>query len=412
MFTAVAELLGEAGCVHPRGQKDMVELGHAKLLFIEAAPNTKLDEICELSQRFSWKDLFFVKNITHHEDFDPSAGFSYSVVQEALCGEECLKELLPNPPFQLGWFRKSASCLTREIENLGSYTTCRPIQYMLSASSAIVAVDSSDGSFFLKGVCPGSRELEITADVTRIFPKHTASLVATNEELRAFITREFDRCDETSRGTILETLFDIQSESSVKGRGLIAGGVLRRVRPVDIEGIVKGWESDPNFIEAVGANISGFKRIVPGLIQMAQDLAEYNLPMCLVHGDFSKRNMGVKEAEDGSGTQHLIFHDWQFAVVGHPFYEFHDTSEGWDEEINEYLKKWDGFENLTRCQEAYELAKVLGWLPKVIGTLECIRQGDIVARFGASLTRGFLLHVLLYFERQVDYRREAGLLIC
>lgn len=408
LLAGVAEMLGETGCTHPRGNREAVELGHAKLLIMEAMNDTILESVCELSTRFHWKDLSFVESIKPDDAFDPSACFSYVVVREALSGEEALRNLLPNPPFQLGWFRKSSAWLTEEIEKLGNITTCAPIQYMLSPSSAIVGVDSNDGIFFLKGVSAGSRELQVTAVVKRLFPMRTPELVAINERLQAFITREFDKYNGDSPDIMLSTLLEVQKVSAMKEAELISGGVLP-LRPSDIEGMLKCWKSDQTFIETIGPGFAGFEKSVPGLIKMAQELAEYNLPLCLVHGDFSKRNMGMKETKGGG--QEIILHDWQFAVVGHPFYEFHDMREGWDDIIDEYLRMWSDFESLERCREAYERAKVLGWLPKAIGTLECIRQGDVAKPFGASISRAFFKHIMLIIEREVEYRCREGLLI-
>lgn len=397
MFSGIIELLGEVGCLRPRGYNSTPNVGFAKLLFVE--PREEMPEK-ELSPGFEWKDLKFVSSIEHDDDYDRTTRYSCRAVISILKGDIPLQRLLPHPPFQPGWFQKASDWLVAEVTRYGFSPMDAPVQFWLSHSSAIVAVDSTDGPFFLKGVAAGSHELQITSAAVKLFPNCTPELISVNKELQSFITRAFDQREiqPANRIEMLRTLAEVQKRSVQHVDDLIGAGVPSLLLQ-DIEGTLKGWAEDDIFVAAIRARLPDFKEMIPTLLEIINELATYNLPMCLVHGDFACRNVGYRVLEDGK--EHMLLHDWQFGALSHPFFEFHDFREDWSGEIDTYLEMWKEYEPLERAREAYELSKLLGWLLKVRGILDCIREGEAPTRFGLSLSEVFLVEWFDIMERKL-----------
>lgn len=404
LFSGIAEMLGDVTCLYPRGKKEMAKIGTAKLLFVEPEPQNGWDGIDELPSQFSWKGLSFVSSIPHDDEYDPTTKDSFEIVTKILRGKSDTEKLLPHPPFQPGWFREAAAWLSSVIEGLGYTTTEYPVQMTLSASSSVLAVNSTDGEFYLKGVSAGSREVEITAAVTSMFPTLTPGYVCENKKLRAFVTRGFDvRSEDPDRIAIIKALTKIQKESVKHLSELSAAGV-PSMRADELEDLIRWWCEDKTFIEASGGCFTMFKDMIPELVTMAYELANDRLPSCLLHGDLSSRNTGYTTLEDGSES--LIFHDWEYAVTGHPFLEFHDSMDHWDEAISIYLDLWTDFESLERARESYEIAQVLGWLVKLRESFELIKKGDLIGRCPASSVLSYFRQVLIQLNSALTYWRE------
>lgn len=62
----------------------------------------------------------------------------------------------------------------------------------------------------------------------------------------------------------------------------------------------------------------------------------------------------------------MIFFDWQYAYIGHPFIDFHKIDKMMSEEDrDEYLKLWSGYGSLERARKAYGIATKLGLIMNV-----------------------------------------------
>jgi aminoglycoside phosphotransferase (APT) family kinase protein len=100
---------------------------------------------------------------------------------------------------------------------------------------------------------------------------------------------------------------------------------------------------------------------------LCYELADYNIPLSLSHGDLWAGNVIVRETGD------CLFFDWSDASVSHPFFDlpffllelnpnFSDVKDARQQIQDAYLEMWTRYEPLINLRRAYHLAQVLGFV--------------------------------------------------
>ena len=203
-------------------------------------------------------------------------------------------------------------------------------------------------------------------------PERTLDVVCVSRELGSFVSKEFEHAyirDEDDKSLLpasLKALGEVQRESLRHREKLIrAGCVSLGVRELITE--IDFWMDDELLRKEMRYLMSTAVKFAPVVKARLMKLQDFNVPLTLTHGDFSKRNVGFKKG--AAGEEKMILFDWQFAAVSHPFFDFHEIHEKVTvEERRAYLRMWSDFESLERCEQLYELAYPLGWLLKLRGT--------------------------------------------
>ena len=80
-----------------------------------------------------------------------------------------------------------------------------------------------------------------------------------------------------------------------------------------------------------------------------REIAQYNVPFSLVHGDLNEGNVLVRE--DSS----LSFIDLSYTVWGFPFFDLAWSKFEEAEEVEFYLEFWSTYESIDRLKELFEL---------------------------------------------------------
>ena len=107
----------------------------------------------------------------------------------------------------------------------------------------------------------------------------------------------------------------------------------------------------------------------PRLKELCAELARYEVPMALVHGDLHTGNIAAQ------GGHYTIF-DWTDACVAHPFFDlatilysagrFPDIPDARARMRDAYLSHWTAFAPMERLREAADLADTLGTLHQAV----------------------------------------------
>jgi hypothetical protein len=120
--------------------------------------------------------------------------------------------------------------------------------------------------------------------------------------------------------------------------------------------------------EENGLSEEEYKRLAAGnpyIEQLCRELAAYNIPDSLHHGDLHDGNIFMKDG------RHLFF-DWGDSVITHPFFslrtvlvsmeytfDYEENDPRFDPFARAYLEPWQPFESRERLWQAYHIARRL-----------------------------------------------------
>ena len=111
---------------------------------------------------------------------------------------------------------------------------------------------------------------------------------------------------------------------------------------------------------------------IPYIEQQCRELASYQIPDTLHHGDLHDGNIFIKDG------RHLFF-DWGDSHITHPFFSlrtvmvsientfgYEENDPRFDDFARTYLVSWQKFESQERLWDAYQLAKRLWSIPSAL----------------------------------------------
>ncbi|MGB3560986.1 MAG: aminoglycoside phosphotransferase family protein, partial [Geitlerinemataceae cyanobacterium] len=109
------------------------------------------------------------------------------------------------------------------------------------------------------------------------------------------------------------------------------------------------------------AELDKLHALAPSLKRLCLQLANYNIPQTLVHGDLHLGNVALHKDS-------YLFFDWTDSCISHPFFDlfqlfFYPKVQIFSATIpklrDEYLSQWTLYEPIERLREAWALAKPL-----------------------------------------------------
>jgi aminoglycoside phosphotransferase (APT) family kinase protein len=107
--------------------------------------------------------------------------------------------------------------------------------------------------------------------------------------------------------------------------------------------------------------IKQLKNFAPYLQKFCSQLASYQIPQTLVHGDLHLGNVAFCKGN-------YLFFDWTDSCISHPFFDmielfFYSKKKTNSSDLKdlqqEYLAQWTAYEPMPRLLEAWTLAKTL-----------------------------------------------------
>ena len=357
-FTGTVELLGDR-CYYSRiTPKD---LGRVQLLVVEPqgiAPN----EI-KLPNGAGWKQADFVPIALPPLD-SPLNRIMGRAIQQCMDRSSYFLHTCSDKRHQLGWFEKASRYLTEVVSSQGAEIRGHVVQRHMACTSTMLRLDSSLGSYFLKSPTRGCNEPGITAAVAELFPETCPVIVGVSKHLNCFVSEEFDDDGAARLRDAVMALAKLQLQSVEHIKRLSDAGC--PVRDLDeFREAMKDW---PQIFEDFNLDASGVEKLIVVIEDLCVELKKYNIPMTLVHGDFSLTNVGFRKQD---GRKGLIVFDWEYAYIGHPFFDFHRIyKEVPNDVLDEYLGLWSEYEGIDGARNAYRIGKKLGLVMKAWSYLE------------------------------------------
>jgi len=387
-FSVNGDLFGAYAEIGPPPKRDA---GVASLLLMECHG----DQL-RPSDKYSWKDAAGVAELLAGVK-DRTVRQALEIVSTLLSGDSaCVAALLVDPRFRLGWFDRATVWLTSLVTAMGATICGRVVQTDVSVSSTILKIDSTAGVLYLKAAALGSREVELTQTVASLFPDDTLQVVGSSRDLKCFASRAFSPLpDKKDLATIALLLGRLQLGSLCRLDDLRAGGFLER-GPMALAAEMRRWVNDDLLRRWFGHpdRYARLDKYVPHLVNICGLLANSNIPLMLVHGDVSPRNVGLA-AGDRPG-QPILF-DWEFACIGHPFCDWHELHGKVSKEDRQaYLQLFANYGEAHGLETLYDAGRTLGWCMKMWSVLEQARQCDM--EVFSSHADAFLL----FWERALE----------
>ncbi len=147
------------------------------------------------------------------------------------------------------------------------------------------------------------------------------------------------------------------------------------------------------------AEVEQLRTYTPLLKALCQQLASYNLPSTLVHGDLHSGNVAFQHGKP-------IFFDWADGCVSHPFLDavtfwggtsvFADATAARTRLRTAYLAQWLAYAPMERLIEAAQVAEILGSLYHIM------RNRDISANMETPWNKAMGTWVTFWVRELLD----------
>ena len=322
-----------------------------------------------------------------------------------------------------GWFAQAASWIREQLEQL-DHTMVAPIeQIRIWGISCILRVPTKAGAVYFKVSpfpIPGDQtelpflcanEAALTRALAVLYPEHVPRPLAVDPTLGWMLLEDFGQPLRAYPvlamwEDALQTFSRLQVDSTRQVEALLASGCLDR-RLDKLSGQIDSLLNDRQVLVSLDkAEVEQLRAYAPLLKAMCKQLASYNVPPALVHGDLHPGNVARHQ---GSPT----FFDWTDGCVSHPFFDaitFWGEVDSLEDEhlararLREvYLAQWVSFEPMECLLEAVALAEVLGALHQVVSYQHILANMEPPWRAGIGAGLVFWARTLLKAIEQ--YRR-------
>ena len=292
----------------------------------------------------------------------------------------------PNQPpwYRPGWFASATAWMNDQLERCGLSAT-GPVEQLRSwERSALLRVNTNGGYVYFKAVPPMfAHEPPLTQMLAERDPAHFPRALVVDVERRSMLMSDVG-------GPTLDQLPDVVRWQAALRH--FARAQISLIDQVDML-LALGCPARPldqlaDHIDALLADTPAMLPDQPGGLSQDQidalraragqframcvDLARYNIPETLEHGDFAPGQIVVVDDS-------YVFIDWSDSSIAHPFFSmnfFCDLTEIGDylpsapgiytRLRDAYLEPWSSYEPIDRLIQAYEIARPLSALHNAV----------------------------------------------
>ena len=283
------------------------------------------------------------------------------------------------PPWaRVGWYEEASNWSYLELSQLG-YEKIAPIECIKSWSiSCVLKITTNAGIFYLKQASTlplFCDEPVVTKELANLFPNHIPKVVSINRQHHWLLLQDFgkpigERVSVKIQQNIYSLLAQIQIKSLEYQDRLLDIGCLDRRLNILQSQINPLIEEAATLSELSSVEISQLQNLAPYLKNLCLQLASYNIPETLVHGDLHLGNVAINE-------ENYLFFDWTDSCITHPFFDlfsllFTGNQKFWLKLFKNfkkqyyfprlrdaYLNQWLEYESRERLLEAWNIAKPL-----------------------------------------------------
>ncbi|MEZ4862013.1 MAG: aminoglycoside phosphotransferase family protein [Caldilineaceae bacterium] len=282
--------------------------------------------------------------------------------------ESCFQEITSGsvPPRraqweQPGWFRLAVAWIHEQLTPMDHSATGPVEQVKHWCLSSILRVPTTQGWVYFKAA-HGSplmvNEALLTQTLARLYPAvmpQPLAIDATNDWL---LLADFGaeigwEAPVETREAALTAFAQLQIASANQIDTLLAHGCIDRRLPKLAEEIGP-LLNDPTMVAMLEpAQQQRLLAAAPRLIELCHQMAAYNVPATLVHGDLHMSNIARR-------ADHFVFFDWSDACVAHPFLDMiailHEKDPLVQSRLRDaYLALWTAYEPMERLLELWQL---------------------------------------------------------
>ncbi|MCC6455917.1 MAG: aminoglycoside phosphotransferase family protein [Caldilineaceae bacterium] len=285
-----------------------------------------------------------------------------------------------------GWFASAAAWIAGAIAEQG-LTQLGPVEQLRNWSiSSILFAPTSAGRVYFKAAAALPlfvNEPALTQSLSERYPGQVPTPLKIDRAQRWMLMKDFGAPARGSAdvdfASILRAYGEFQRASAGHLDELSKAGCIDRRLPLlaaEIDPLI----SDPTTQAALEAQeYAALVALAPRLKERCAQVAAYNLPATLLHGDLHLGNI----AQSGDG---YLFFDWTDACIGFPFIDlmllYFPEEEG-SAEIDcrdAYLDAWRDFESPERLIELWELAKPLCALHQAVSYRSIVNNIEPLVR--------------------------------
>lgn len=264
------------------------------------------------------------------------------------------------------------------LSNLGYVILAEPEMVRSMPWSQVARLHTTKGNVYLKITAePFSQEANLLTFLDDIGVQCIPKVIAMNHDKRCFLMEEAGK---TLRDK-LKTKYDISFPSQALNtyavlqlkcipyvHQLLAMGV-HDWRLVQLPKLYSDFIAQTNMLKQDGlseADLKALKDFYPNFISLCTELANFNIPETLEHGDFQDNNILIKNNK-------IMLHDFGDATITHPFFSLasflysaerhHDIHQGdpnYTALYNSYMMPWQISITPEKQQAAFYIARKLG----------------------------------------------------
>lgn len=301
------------------------------------------------------------------------------------------------PPWSRpGWFREASTWMETELSSLG-YTLLAPVEQINSwCLSCVLSAPTSRGIVYFKAAPDFPlfvNEPLLLSELTKLFRGNIPAPLSIDPARRWMLLDDFgqplgDNGSVALRSAMLAQFTRMQQEAANYIDHLIDIGCIdRRLQrlPHQLDEFLEQVQQDNSLPEV---EIEELRQAVPHLKALCQDLAEFEIPETLNHGDLHLNNVA-------HGNGQLVFFDWTDACIAHPFLDmlsiFNEEDAALQARLrDEYLALWADYASPQQLSEAWAIAARLTALHQAISYQSILLQleetqklafGDVVSHY-------------------------------
>lgn len=285
----------------------------------------------------------------------------------------------PTAPWdEPGWFEAVTAWTEEELDNHDLHLTGPGKTIRRTPDGCILQFPTEKSSVYLKAVPFNyAHEPILTEVLARQFPAHTASVLAVEPRRHWLLTEGvigqplYETFDLSAWQNTMQTIAQIQIYFVDKADTLLTMGCFDRRLGRFGERLRSFQAAASHF----NLNSALFAQIAPKVELVSQQVAKYQIPVTLEHGDFHPNNIFV------AGQQSVIF-DWADSSVSHPFFSpaallGYITLTLPDMQMHEaslrtaYLQPWTIYRPMAELITCFELIRPLASLHYALNMFEC-----------------------------------------
>ncbi|BCL36394.1 aminoglycoside phosphotransferase family protein [Nostoc sp. MS1] len=279
-----------------------------------------------------------------------------------------IPELRP-PWAREGWLQAATQWIDEKLLEL-NYQRISPVECIKSwGISCVLRVNTSRGKIYLKEASTlplFCNEPLVTVELANLFPVNVPNVLSIDNQRHWMLLADFGQpVGRNAPIKVQKDIYRVFAQVQIKSvqyiDKLLSVGCLDRRLDWLATQIDVLFNDEIALSQLQAEEIKQLKNLAPHLKKLCCQLASYQIPQTLVHGDLHLGNVAFYQ-------DNYLFFDWTDCCISHPFFDmfelfFSRKNKPFTSKIKdlqkEYLAQWTDYEPMSRLLEAWKLAKPL-----------------------------------------------------